>query len=104
MSQSDRPTLTSREAPDSAERFAQKLQQDVRSWSAREGDASDQAADAALALGAKQAKAAASARKRKPAAAPVAAAPEAKNRPFSMSYEGMTNQQYIAGRIARGAR
>jgi hypothetical protein len=87
-------------------RFAAQLKQDVRSWSARENDATDRAADATLAIAAKQAKAAtAPVRKRaKPAAKPVAAAEPQKGRPFSMSYEGVSNAQYLAGRIARGAR
>ena len=86
------------------DRFAAKLQQDARSWTARENDAMDRAADATLALAAKAAKAA-TARKRTKAA-PKAAAPAepVKGRPFSMSYEGVSNAQYLAGRIARGAR
>ena len=86
------------------DRFAAQLQQDARSWTARDNDASDRAADA-LALSVKQVKAAATiARKRaKPAPKPVVAE-STKDRPFSMSYEGVTNAQYIAGRIARGAR
>jgi len=86
------------------DRFAAKLQQDARSWSARDNDAQDRAADATLALAAKAAKAA-TARKRTKAAPKVAAPVEStKGRPFSMSYEGVTNAQYLAGRIARGAR
>ncbi len=86
-------------------RFAAQLKQDVRSWSARENDATDRAADATLAMAAKQAKAATTVRKRtKPAAKPVVAAEPQKGRPFSMSYEGVSNAQYLAGRIARGAR
>ncbi len=86
------------------DRFAAKLQQDARSWTARDNDATDRAADATLALAAKAAKAA-TARKRVKAA-PKAAAPveSTKGRPFSMSYEGVSNAQYLAGRIARGAR
>jgi hypothetical protein len=94
-------------ARDEAEtdRFAAQLKQDARSWTARDNDASDRAADA-LALSVKQVKAAATvARKRAKAAPKAAPAPEStKDRPFSMSYEGVTNAQYIAGRIARGAR
>jgi hypothetical protein len=90
------------------DRFAAQLKQDVRSWSARDNAAPDRHAEAALELGTKQVKAAATAtRKRAKAAAPVAppAAPTGtKSRPFSMSYEGVTNEQYLAGRIARGAR
>ncbi len=88
------------------ERFAAQLKQDARSWSARENDAVDRAADATLAMAAKQAKAATT-RKRsaaKPAAKPAAPAESTKGRPFSMSYEGVSNAQYLAGRIARGAR
>jgi len=92
------------EASANTERFAAQLKQDVRSWSARDNDATDRAADATLALAAKQAKAA-TARKRVKAAPKVAAPVEStKGRPFSMSYEGVSNAQYIAGRIARGAR
>ena len=94
------------DATANTERFAAQLQQDVRSWTARDNDATDRAADAALALGAKQAKAATTvARKRaKPAPKAVPAVESTKGRPFSMSYEGVSNAQYIAGRIARGAR
>ncbi len=86
------------------DRFAAQLQQDVRSWTARDNDAADREADATLALAAKAAKAA-TARKRTKAA-PKAPAPveSTKGRPFSMSYEGVSNAQYLAGRIARGAR
>ena len=87
------------------DRFAAQLKQDVRSWSARDNVAPDRHAEAALELGTKQVKAAAAPRKRTKAAAPVAAAPTGtKSRPFSMSYDGVTNEQYLAGRIARGAR
>lgn len=92
------------------DRFAAQLKQDVRSWSARDNTAADRNADAALELGAKQAKAAAAASRKRAkaaaAAAPVPAAPPTgtKSRPFSMSYEGVSNEQYLAGRIARGAR
>jgi hypothetical protein len=85
-------------------RFAAQLKQDVRSWSARENDAVDRAADATLAMAAKQAKAATVRKRTKPAAKPAAAAEPQKGRPFSMSYEGVSNAQYLAGRIARGAR
>ena len=86
------------------DRFAEKLQQDVRSWTARDNDATDRAADATLAAAAKAAKAATTRKRAKPAPK-VAAAPEStKGRPFSMSYEGVSNAQYLAGRIARGAR
>ncbi len=92
-------------AEDNTDRFAAKLQQDVRSWSARDNDATDRAADATLAAAAKAAKAA-TARKRTKAAPKAAVAPaeSTKGRPFSMSYEGVSNAQYLAGRIARGAR
>jgi hypothetical protein len=89
------------------DRFAAQLKQDVRSWSARDNAAPDRHAEAALELGTKQVKAAAAPRKRTKAAAPATAAPAptgTKSRPFSMSYEGVTNEQYLAGRIARGAR
>ena len=89
---------------DNTDRFAAKLQQDVRSWSARDNDAADRAADATLAAAAKAAKAA-TARKRTKTAPKVAVPVETtKGRPFSMSYEGVSNAQYLAGRIARGAR
>jgi hypothetical protein len=89
------------------DRFAAQLKQDVRSWSARDNAAPDRHAEAALELGTKQVKAAAAPRKRAKAAAPAAAPATptgTKSRPFSMSYEGVSNEQYLAGRIARGAR
>jgi hypothetical protein len=85
-------------------RFAAQLKQDVRSWSARENDATDRAADATLAMAAKQAKATTVRKRSKPAAKPAVVAEPQKGRPFSMSYEGVSNAQYLAGRIARGAR
>ena len=98
------PTSSTQDASAETDRFAAKLQQDARSWTARENDAIDRAADATLALAAKAAKAA-TARKRSKAAPKVAAPVEpTKGRPFSMSYEGVSNAQYLAGRIARGAR
>ena len=92
------------EAAANTERFAAQLKQDVRSWSARENDATDRAADATLVMAAKQAKAATVRKRAKPAAKPAAAPESTKGRPFSMSYEGVSNAQYLAGRIARGAR
>jgi hypothetical protein len=105
----DQPDLPAEEpvADDSAAntaRFAAQLKQDVRSWSARENDAVDRAADATLATAAKQAKAVTVRKRAKPAAKPAAVAEPTKGRPFSMSYEGVSNAQYLAGRIARGAR
>ena len=97
------PTDDSEAATD---RFAAQLQQDARSWTARENDATDRAADAAAELASKQVKAAAAAVRKRARAAPKAAVKveSTKGRPFSMSYEGVSNAQYIAGRIARGAR
>jgi hypothetical protein len=88
------------------DRFAAQLKQDVRSWNARDNDATDRAADATLVQAARAAKAATTRKRAKPAEKPApAAAPESgKGRPFSMSYEGVSNAQYIASRIARGAR
>ncbi len=86
------------------DRFAAKLQQDVRSWSARDNDASDRAADATLAAAAKAAKAATARKRAKPVVKAEAPVESTKGRPFSMSYEGVSNAQYLAGRIARGAR
>ncbi len=86
------------------DRFAAKLQQDVRSWSARDNDAADRAADATLAAAAKAAKAATARKRAKPVAKAEVPVESTKGRPFSMSYEGVSNAQYLAGRIARGAR
>jgi hypothetical protein len=85
-------------------RFAAQMQQDVRAWSAREADATDRAADATLLMAAKEAKAATTRKRTKAAPKPAAPVESSKGRPFSMSYEGVSNAQYIAGRIARGAR
>jgi hypothetical protein len=86
------------------DRFAAQLKQDVRSWTARDNDATDRAADATLVMAAKAAKAATTRKRAKPAAKVAAPVESAKGRPFSMSYEGVSNAQYLAGRIARGAR
>lgn len=85
------------------DRFAAQLQQDARSWTARENDP-DRGADATLAAAAKAAKAATTRKRAKPPAKVAAPVESTKGRPFSMSYEGVSNAQYIAGRIARGAR
>jgi hypothetical protein len=104
---SDEQAVSSAREDAETSRFAAGLKQDARAWSARESDAADRAvdraADATLALAAKAAKPAP--RKRAKAAAVVAAPADAgKSRPFSMSYEGVSNAQYLAGRVARGAR
>ena len=91
------------EAPDT-DRFAAQLQQDVRSWTAPQTDARDTAAHATLAAAARAAKAARTRKRAKPVPKAAAPAEPTKGRPFSMSYEGVSNAQYLAGRIARGAR
>jgi hypothetical protein len=104
----DQPATLSIEAAQDEEadtkRFAAQLQKDARSWSTRE-DSGERAAEATLAVAAKAARAAVP-RKRRAAAAPAAAAPAAntKSKPFTMSYEGQTTSQYLASRLARGAR
>jgi hypothetical protein len=104
----DQPSTPAANTPQdeaaNTERFAAQLKQDVRSWSARENDATDRAADATLVVAAKHAKAATTRKRAKPAAQPAEPAAPTKGRPFSMSYEGVSNAQYLAGRIARGAR
>jgi hypothetical protein len=105
----DQPQMLDAEATQddstaNTERFAAQLQQDVRSWSARDADAADRAADATLVQAAKAAKAATARKRVKPAAKPATAPESTKGRPFTMSYEGVSNAQYLAGRIARGAR
>jgi hypothetical protein len=90
-----------------AGRFAEKLQQDVRSWAAHEGQAADGQQDAAQALAAQQIKSAADRAKRQAAAKPkvVAEKPVArKPGPFSMSYGGQTTAEHLAARRALGAR
>jgi hypothetical protein len=91
-----------------AGRFADKLQKDVRIWSANEDEASDRHEDAAQALAAKQMKAAADGAKKRAAAKAKAAQPEKvaarKPGPFSMSYDGQTTAQHLAARRALGAR
>jgi hypothetical protein len=89
-----------------AGRFAEKLQQDVRIWSANEDDASDRHADAAQQMAAKQIKAATeTVRKRTTKPKAVAEAPAARKAgPFSMSYDGQTTAQHLAARRALGAR
>jgi hypothetical protein len=97
-------TLAAQDDSANTDRFAAQLQQDVRSWTARDNDATDRAADATLAQAAKAAKAATARKKVKAAPKAVAPVESTKGRPFSMSYEGVSNAQYLAGRIARGAR
>jgi hypothetical protein len=96
------------ELGDEAGRFAAKLQQHVRSWSANEADAADRRDDAAQAMAAQQIKASMDNAKKRAAAKPKAkaeAAPAArKPGPFSMSYDGQTTAQHLAARRALGAR
>ncbi len=90
-----------------AGRFAEKLQKDVRIWSANEDQAADRHEDAAQALAAAQARAVAEAARKRAAAKPKAAAPAPAARkpgPFSMSYGGQTTAQHMAARRALGAR
>ncbi len=90
-----------------AGRFADKLQKDVRIWSANEDQAADRHEDAAQALAAKQIKAAADGAKKRAAAKPKVAAEKPVARkpgPFSMSYDGQTTAQHLAARRALGAR
>jgi hypothetical protein len=89
-----------------AGRFADKLQQDVRIWSANEDQASDRHADAAQQMAAKQIKAATeTTRKRASKAKAAAEVPVARKAgPFSMSYDGQTTAQHLAARRALGAR
>jgi hypothetical protein len=87
-----------------AGRFAAKLQQDARTWSAHE---SHGAGNAAQQLGAQQVKSATEGVKKRAAAKPkaVAETPAArKPGPFSMSYDGQTTAQHLAARRALGAR
>jgi hypothetical protein len=90
-----------------AGRFAEKLQKDVRSWSANESADSDRHDDAAQKLGAQQIKSAMDATKKRAAAKPKAAPEQPAARkpgPFSMSYDGQTTAQHLAARRALGAR
>ncbi len=90
-----------------AGRFADKLQKDVRIWSANEDQAADRHEDAAQALAAKQIKAAADGVKKRAAAKPKVVPEKVVARkpgPFSMSYDGQTTAQHLAARRALGAR
>ena len=102
-----KPGANSDDISREAGRFAEKLQKDVRIWSANEDQASDRHADAAQQMGVQQIKAAAETT-RKRAAAKAKAVPEKvvarKPGPFSMSYDGQTTAQHLAARRALGAR
>jgi hypothetical protein len=91
-----------------AGRFAEKLQKDVRSWSAHDNHESDRHEDAAQKLAAQQIKSSMDATKKRAAAKPKAVAAEKpaarKPGPFSMSYDGQTTAQHLAARRALGAR
>ena len=89
-----------------ASRFAEKLQKDVRIWSANEDDAADRHDDAAQKMAAAQIKAAADQAKKqaRAKAAPVEKPAARKPGPFSMSYDGQTTAQHLAARRALGAR
>jgi hypothetical protein len=90
-----------------AGRFAEKLQKDVRTWSAHDNQADDRHEDAAQKLAAQQIKSAMAATKKRAAAKPKAEPQPVAARkpgPFSMSYDGQTTAQHLAARRALGAR
>jgi hypothetical protein len=90
-----------------AGRFAEKLQKDVKTWSAHDNVEHDRHEDAAQKLAAQQIKSSMDATKKRASAKPKAA-PEKpvarKPGPFSMSYDGQTTAQHLAARRALGAR
>jgi hypothetical protein len=94
-----------REDAREAKAMNDQLRKDVASWSAtRPEDQARQAADfSAPAVKPPTPPTAPKAKRSKPAAPEAAPAP-ARNKPFSMSYGGVTNAEHIANMIARGAR
>jgi hypothetical protein len=83
-----------------------RLRKDVASWSAaRSGTHSRDAAEAVVAVPAQPAEAATAARaKRRKAVAPEVAKPaDVAGKPFRMSYDGMSEADYISYIIQRGA-
>jgi hypothetical protein len=94
-----------REAASSAKAMNDQLRKDVASWSAaRPEDAARQTADFNAPAAKQPAPQPAAKAKRSKPAAPEAKPLPARNKPFSMSYGGVTNAEHIAIMIARGAR
>ena len=94
-----------REAANEQKAMNDQLRKDVASWSAaRPEDAARQAADFNAPAPKQAAPQPAAKAKRSKAVVPEAKAAPARNKPFSMSYGGVTNAEHIANMIARGAR
>jgi hypothetical protein len=82
-----------------------QLRKDVASWSsARPGDLARQTTDFSAAAPKQPTPQPAPKPKRSKAVVPEAKPAPARNKPFSMSYGGVTNAEHIANMIARGAR
>jgi hypothetical protein len=92
-------------ADGNAKAMNDQLRKDVASWSAaRPEDATRHTADFSVPAPKQPAPQPAVKAKRSKPAAPEAKALPARNKPFSMSYGGVTNAEHIANMIARGAR
>jgi hypothetical protein len=93
------------ESANDAKAMNDQLRKDVASWSAaRPEDAARQAAEFSAPAPKPATPPAAPKAKRSKAVVPEVQAAPARNKPFSMSYGGVTNAEHIANMIARGAR
>jgi hypothetical protein len=91
------------EADRQADAMKDQLRKDVASWSAARTEGSVRQAAELSAPAAPQPQPAKRIKRAKPAAPEVKAETGAK-KPFSMSYDGITNADYITYMITRGAR
>ncbi len=93
------------EADNKAKAMKEQLRKDVASWSAARPEPSTALTAEPSVPAAKQLapQPTAKAKRSKPAAPQPKPAP-VRNKPFSMSYDGVTNAEHIANMIARGAR
>jgi predicted nucleic acid-binding Zn ribbon protein len=99
MESLDENAVSDTDADLQSDAIKDQLRKDVASW--REGRA-DGTSREATGLSVAVAKPAPRARRAKPA--PGVVVPDAKKKPFGMSYDGSTNADYINYMISRGAR
>lgn len=94
-----------RQADKQANVMKEQLRKEVEVWNAARDDSSaHQAADFAAPAPSGPASRPARARRAQPAAAPAPKAKDAPRKPFSMSFDGVTDAEHISYMIARGRR
>ena len=100
----DATTQSEREADRQAKAMNDGLRKDVKEWAAARHGSASRAADGVGVPPQAAVSAVPASRVRKPKTAPVVAPAQVRNKPFSMSYDGVTTAEHIATMLARGAR